>query len=54
MKRKIIKSISCVLAGLRGFMLDFCSTHDRKGVDQAVGLWLSNLDSMLTTVKEVL
>jgi hypothetical protein len=43
-----------VLAGLRGFLLDFCTTHDRKRVDQAVGLWLSNLDSMLTTLKEVL
>ncbi|MGA8490837.1 MAG: TetR/AcrR family transcriptional regulator [Terriglobales bacterium] len=41
-----------VLAGLRGFMLDFCTTHDRKRVDQAVELWLHSLDSMLTTLKE--
>jgi AcrR family transcriptional regulator len=41
-----------VLAGLRGFMLDFCTTHDRKRVDQAVGLWLRSLDSMLNTRKE--
>jgi AcrR family transcriptional regulator len=41
-----------VLAGLRGFMLDFCTTHDRKRVDEAVELWLRSLDSMLTTLKE--
>jgi AcrR family transcriptional regulator len=38
-----------VLAGFRGFMLDFCATHDRKRVDQAVRVWLRNLDSMLAT-----
>jgi AcrR family transcriptional regulator len=43
-----------VLAGLRGFMLDFCTTHDRKRVDQAVKLWLRRVDSMLTARKEVL
>jgi hypothetical protein len=43
-----------VLAGLRGFMLDFCTTHDRKRVDEAVELWLRSLDSMLTTPKEAL
>jgi hypothetical protein len=37
-----------VLAGLRGFMLDFCTPHDRQRVDQALGLWLHSLDSMLT------
>jgi AcrR family transcriptional regulator len=41
-----------VLAGLRGFMLDFCTTHDRKRVDEAVELWLHSLDSTLTTLKE--
>jgi AcrR family transcriptional regulator len=41
-----------VLAGLRGFMLDLCTTHDRKRVDRAVGLWLRSLNSMLTTRKE--
>jgi AcrR family transcriptional regulator len=41
-----------VLAGLRGFMLDFCTTHDRKRVDQAVELWLRSVDSMLTARKE--
>jgi AcrR family transcriptional regulator len=40
-----------VLAGLRGFMLDYCTTHDRKRLDQAVRLWLSKLDSMLPAKK---
>lgn len=35
-----------VLAGLRGFMLDFCTTHDRNRLDHAVALWLRGLDSM--------
>ena len=43
-----------VLAGLRGFMLDFCTTHDRKRVDEAVELWLRSLDGMLATLKEAL
>lgn len=52
-QRKQARAIATiVLAGLRGFMLDFCTTHDRKRVDQAVGLWLRSLDSMLTTRKE--
>lgn len=41
-----------VLAGLRGFMLDFCTTHDRKRVDEAVKLWLRSIDSMLPSRKE--
>ncbi len=40
-----------VLAGLRGFMLDFCNTGDRKRVDRAVGMWTRNLDAMLTNKK---
>ena len=36
-----------ILASLRGFMLDFCTTHDRERVDKAVNLWLTNLDTML-------
>jgi AcrR family transcriptional regulator len=42
-----------VLAGLRGFMLDFCTTHDRKRLDYAVGMWLRTLDSTLPARKEV-
>ena len=41
-----------VLAGLRGFMLDFCTTHDRKRLDHAVGLWLGTLDAMLSAQSE--
>ncbi len=41
-----------VLAGLRGFMLDYCSTRDRKRLNRAVGLWLRTLDSMLPESKE--
>ncbi len=41
-----------VLGGLRGFMLDYCATGDRKRVDRAVGLWLRALESMLPDRKE--
>jgi AcrR family transcriptional regulator len=41
-----------VLAGLRGFMLDYCNTGDRKRVDDAVGMWLDSLDSMLAAGKK--
>jgi AcrR family transcriptional regulator len=33
-----------VLAGLRGFMLDYCATRDRKRLDNAVDLWLRTLN----------
>lgn len=36
-----------VLAGIRGFMLDYCTSKDRKRLDHAVSLWLEKLDSML-------
>jgi AcrR family transcriptional regulator len=52
-QRKQARAIATiVLSGLRGFMLDFCTTHDRKRIDQAVELWLRSLDAMLTTLKE--
>ncbi len=35
-----------VLAGFRGFMLDYCATQDRKRLDHAVGLWLAALNSL--------
>jgi AcrR family transcriptional regulator len=41
-----------VLAGLRGFMLDYCATGDRKRLDRAVELWLRTLDQILLDVKE--
>ena len=40
-----------VLAGLRGFMLDLCTTHDRKRLDQAVRLWLVDLDTKIPRKK---
>ena len=51
--RKQARAIATImLAGLRGFMLDFCTTHDRKRVDQAVRLWLRSLDSNLNAHQE--
>ncbi len=38
---------SAILAGLRGFMLDFCATHDRRRLDRAVDLWLRLLSQSL-------
>ena len=35
---------SIVLAGFRGFMLDYCASHDRQRLDRAVELWLASLD----------
>jgi AcrR family transcriptional regulator len=41
-----------ILAGLRGFMLDFCATHDRTRLDHSVQLWLRMLASTLTSRKQ--
>jgi AcrR family transcriptional regulator len=35
-----------VLAGFRGFMLDYCASHDRKRLDHALDLWLQGLDAI--------
>jgi AcrR family transcriptional regulator len=35
-----------VIAGFRGFMLDYCASHDRERLDRAVELWLQALDSI--------
>lgn len=35
-----------VIAGFRGFMIDYCASHDRARVDRAVELWLKALDSI--------
>jgi AcrR family transcriptional regulator len=43
---------TAVLAGLRGFMLDYCNTRDRKRLDHAVRLWLGTLEAMLPDPKE--
>lgn len=41
-----------VLSGLRGFMLDYCNTRDRKRVDRAVEMWTESLDEMLIRLKQ--
>lgn len=35
-----------MLSGYRGFMLDYCVSHDRKRLDRAFALWLQALDSL--------
>jgi AcrR family transcriptional regulator len=35
-----------VIAGFRGFMLDYCASHDRKRLDRAVERWVRSLDSI--------
>jgi AcrR family transcriptional regulator len=41
-----------VLAGFRGFLLDYCASGDRARVNRAVELWLPTLDAMLRADKE--
>jgi AcrR family transcriptional regulator len=36
------------VAGFRGFMLDYCATHDRARIDRAVDLWARSLDTIPT------
>jgi AcrR family transcriptional regulator len=35
-----------VVAGFRGFLLDYCATHDRERINRAVELWLQMLDAI--------
>ncbi len=35
-----------VMAGFRGFLLDYCASRDRARVDRAVELWLAALDTI--------
>ena len=52
-KRKQARSFATmILAGLRGFMLDYCATGDRNRLDRAVELWLHTLDPALLDAKE--
>jgi AcrR family transcriptional regulator len=41
-----------VLAGLRGFLLDYCASSDRARVNRAVELWVPTLDGMLRAAQE--
>jgi len=42
-----------VLAGFRGFMLDYCASHDRPRVNRAVDLWLASLDTITPHLQEL-
>jgi len=35
-----------MLAGFRGFMVDYCASRDRMRIDRALDLWLRGLDAM--------
>jgi AcrR family transcriptional regulator len=35
-----------ILAGYRGFLLDLCTTGERRRIDRAVELWIAALDSI--------
>jgi len=37
---------SVILAGYRGFLLDLCTTGDRRRLDRAVDLWIDALDAI--------
>jgi AcrR family transcriptional regulator len=51
-KRKHARAFATIiLAGLRGFMLDYCATGDRKRLDRAVALWLTTLDPALANTE---
>ncbi|HWZ83794.1 MAG TPA: TetR/AcrR family transcriptional regulator [Terriglobales bacterium] len=41
-----------VIAGFRGFMLDYCASHDRPRIDRAVDLWLHSLDTIPSPLPE--
>jgi AcrR family transcriptional regulator len=42
-----------VIAGFRGFMLDYCASRDRARVDRAVDLWLASLDTITPHLQEL-
>ena len=42
-----------IIAGFRGFMLDYCASRDRERVDRAVDLWLDSLDTISAKLQEV-
>jgi AcrR family transcriptional regulator len=41
-----------VIAGFRGFMLDYCAAHDRERTDRALDLWLDSLDTITPHLQE--
>jgi AcrR family transcriptional regulator len=42
-----------IIAGFRGFMLDYCASRDRERIDRAVDLWLRSLDTISPKLEEV-
>jgi AcrR family transcriptional regulator len=40
-----------VVAGFRGFMLDYCASHDRARVDRAVEMWIGSLNTISAKVE---
>ena len=45
--RRDARALATVMvAGFRGFLLDLCTTRDRKRIDRAVELWIEALDSL--------
>jgi AcrR family transcriptional regulator len=42
-----------VIAGFRGFMLDYCASRDRTRVDRAVEMWLASLDTITPHLQEL-
>jgi AcrR family transcriptional regulator len=51
-RREARAAATVVLAGMRGFMLDYCTTLDRDRLDRAVALWLKTLDSMVSASRK--
>jgi AcrR family transcriptional regulator len=39
-----------VIAGFRGFLLDYCATRDSKRIDQAVEMWIGTLNPLSATL----
>jgi len=39
-----------VIAGFRGFLLDYCATRDSKRINQAVEMWIATLNPLASTV----
>lgn len=38
-----------VIAGFRGFLLDYCATRDRQRIDKAVEMWIGTLNPLSST-----
>jgi AcrR family transcriptional regulator len=39
-----------VIAGFRGFLLDYCATRDSKRINQAVEMWIATLNPLSSTL----